>query len=293
MAARTLIAFALSSGILAAQSPSRLRESFEGKNAILKIDMPATKDGVDIYPERPTPLDFRSYQARLKNYGISVRQGESIMVTKVLVKDKLIEFQLGGGGYGTFGDETGTSVSSSYEGRSKREKDLEAQIKTASGDQKRGLERDLDSARRERERSNTVARAEAAQANEMAKSRIEQKRKEGGSRFNIRFEQRVPDAILTPEALMAALSEWIEFPMERQAAPARRTAAPAPSGGLPVLRKGMARDEVDALLGTPIDVTERNEGAIRVSTAVYDVGGVTGKVDFANGVLLKFVYQSR
>ncbi len=286
MCARISMVVILCGGSLAAQDPGRLREWFEGKKVTVKIDMPATKDGIDIYPERSPPLDFRGYQSRIKNYGVAVHQGDSILITKVLVKEKLIEFQLGGGGYGTVGDESGTSVSSGYTGPSKREKDLESQIRNASGDQKRSLERDLDSLRRDRERANTYNRAQAAQVSEMARARIEQKRKEGGSRFNVRFDQGVPASAVSPEGLMAALAEWVEFSPDRQS-------PPTASGSLPMLRKGMSRAEVDAILGPPIDVTERNEGTIRVATAVYDVSGVTGKVDFANGVLLKFLYQSR
>jgi hypothetical protein len=274
--------------LFCAVSPAQhsLREAFEGKTVTVQIDMPATKDGIDIYPERSTPMDFASYQQRIKRYGVAVHKGDSILITKVLVKEKLIEFHLGGGGYGTFGDESGSSVYSSTQGPSRRERDLSTQIRTATGDQKRSLERELDGLRRERERENTRVRAEAAQAQELAKTRIEQKRKEGGSRFNIRYEPRVPEAALAPETITAALAQYVEF----SSGP-----APAPSSAstLPMLRKGMSRREVDALLGTPIDVTERNEGAIRVATAVYDVHGVTGKLDFADGVLLKFLYQSR
>lgn len=293
MIARSICVAAVFGVMAAAQEGARLREAFEGRNVLLKIDMPATKDGVDIYPERSTPLEFRTYQHRIKNYGVAVRQGESIMVTKVLIKEKLIEFQLGGGGYGTFGDETGSSVSSTYQSKSKAERDVENQLKTASGDQRRSLERQLDSMRRDRERMNTLAQAEAAQVREMAKARIEQKRKEGGSRFNIRFEAGVPASAATPEGIMAALAQHVDFGVESPR-PVAAVPQPAPMrGGLPILRKGMSRGEVDSMLGTPIDVTERNEGTIRVTTAVYDVSGVTGKVDFANGVLLKFVYQSR
>ena len=42
---------------------------------------------------------------RLKDNGTALKMGSQVMVTKVLVKrNSHIEFQLGGGGYGTFGD---------------------------------------------------------------------------------------------------------------------------------------------------------------------------------------------
>lgn len=265
---------------------AQLRQAFEGKNVVVKIDMPGTKDGIDIFPNRADPLDFSTYQQRLKRYGVAVRQGDTIMVTKVLIKDKVIEFQLGGGGYGTFSDDTSTSTSYTDPGPSRRERDLQDQIKNASGDSRRAMERDLDRLRRDRERDNARLRAEAAQAQELARARIDQKRREGGSRFNIRYEPRVPSTAMTPESVMTALEKWIEFG-------ARSEVSAAAAASLPLLRKGMSRAEVDAILGPPIDVTEGNEGTLRVSTAVYDVSGVTGKVTFANGVVVRFLYQSR
>src|SRR6267143_1838162 len=95
---------------VSAQTEADLKRYFEGKHVTLMMDMPATKDGVNVYPEREQPLNYSEYANRLKQHGASVRRGEQIMVTKVKVKDKHIEFQLGGGGYGTAGDETDSSV---------------------------------------------------------------------------------------------------------------------------------------------------------------------------------------
>lgn len=86
-----------------------LKQYFEGKRVTLKIDMPATKNGVNVNPERDRPLDFSDYASRLKRFGTAIRAGESAMVTNVKVKGKHIEFHLDGGGYGTFGDDTGTA----------------------------------------------------------------------------------------------------------------------------------------------------------------------------------------
>lgn len=55
-------------------------------------------------------MDMKSYASRMKESGTSLRNGDSVLISKVKVKDKSIELQLGGGGYGTFGDDTDTSV---------------------------------------------------------------------------------------------------------------------------------------------------------------------------------------
>jgi hypothetical protein len=83
-------------GAASAESPqaeAQLRRSFEGKRVTLKIDMPATKNGVNVYPERDQPLNFGAYGAQLKRYGTAIRTGESVMVTKVKVTGKHVEFQ--------------------------------------------------------------------------------------------------------------------------------------------------------------------------------------------------------
>jgi hypothetical protein len=90
-----------------AQSEQNLKQYFEGKTVSLKIDMPATRDAVNVYPERENPLEYSEYASRLKRYGTSVHRGDETTVSKIKVKDKLIEFQLSGAPHGTMGNETG------------------------------------------------------------------------------------------------------------------------------------------------------------------------------------------
>ena len=106
---RKLILAALFSAPVAAQpalgqNESVLRQAFEGKTVTVKIDMPATSRGVDVYPLEAMAVDFREVAQRLKDNSTALRIGQQVMVTKVVVKkNSHIEFQLGGGGYGTFG----------------------------------------------------------------------------------------------------------------------------------------------------------------------------------------------
>src|SRR5262249_39524397 len=76
----------------------------------VKIDMPGTSDGVDVEADARQSIDYSKYRDHLKRYGTALRAGDPVTVTLVKVKKDLIEFQLGGGGYGTFGDDTSTSV---------------------------------------------------------------------------------------------------------------------------------------------------------------------------------------
>jgi hypothetical protein len=74
-----------------AQSESDLKEYFEGKQVIFRIDMPATSEGVNIYPERSQSLNYNQYHKRLRNHGASIHRGELAAITNVTIKNKHIE----------------------------------------------------------------------------------------------------------------------------------------------------------------------------------------------------------
>jgi len=168
-----------------AQSEGDLKRYFEGRKVKVLIDMPATKDGVNVYPERGQSLEFSSYAGNIKQFGIGVKEGESVMITKVRVKEKHIEFQLGGGGYGTAADEGTISqwtdwTTAGFEGKSKKEERLEEELKKESdANRRRELREQIDTLRRDREREDRRIRAERAASQELGKQRIEERRTHG------------------------------------------------------------------------------------------------------------------
>lgn len=286
-----------------AQSEPDLKDFFEGKSVIVKMDMPATQEGIDVFPDARRAVDFAQYSARLKSTGVAIRNGESVLITKVRVKDKLIEFQLGGGGYGTFGDDTG-SVSVATAPKSRRESDLERLVKDETDrDRKRRLQRELDDLRNDRERENVRNRATAASAEEAKKARIATTRLHSGSRFNIRYSEGVPRG-LGPDGIMRALAEYVEFPFagDRRPPPApgsRVSAMPmlpepaksSSSGG--AIRKGMTLAEVEDSLGKAEKTANRMEGTLRVVSATYSRGDQLITAEFVEGVLVKYSIASK
>ncbi len=200
---------------IAAQNPEALSQYFEGKQVTVKLDMPATQKGIDIYPDKPQPLDTKSYAGRLKQFGISLRNGDTVVITKVKVKSDNIEFQLGGGGYGTALDSTDASVHFTPADKSAHEKELEEQLKTETDeDRRRSLSRELDDLRRDRERQDRRDRARAEEDAESRKESIAASRTQGGSRFNIRFDKRKFGDALTPPVIMGALAQYVAFSPE-------------------------------------------------------------------------------
>lgn len=188
-------------------------------------------------------------------------------MTKVKVKPKHIEFQLGGGGYGTMGDETSTSVNSGETPKTKREKNLEAEVKRETDPvKKRAMKEELDDLKADREREDSRNRASVAEAEEHRKQNIRQRRLEGGSRFNIRYQNQVPSAALSPEAVMAALDEYLDFGDLRQNPDRPSLPKNRPAG---TAYKGMPIKEADTELGPPTKTTERKEGTLNVVTREY------------------------
>lgn len=284
------------------QSEAALKEFFEGKAVIVKMDMPATAEGVDVYPDSRRPIDYGRYANRLKASGTAVKSGESIMVTKIRIKDKLIEFQLGGGGFGTFGDDTSSSVYVPSVPKSNREKDLEREVKDERDPaRKRRLQSELDDLRRARAREDRRNDALKAAAEEEKKQRIAQQRLHGGSRFNIRYQDGVPPG-LGPDGVMRALEQYVEFPFaagedgRRPAAPERSAAAVdvrRPTAAPGALRKGMTFAEVQDALGAPAKSSERMEGTLKVTTATFARDDQQIQAEFVEGVLIRYSISSR
>lgn len=280
---------------VAAQTEDHLRIFFEGKPVKVKIDMPGADDGVDVFPGRTQTVDFPKHASRLKQYGTALKRGDEVMITKIKVKKDMIEFQLGGGGYGTFLDDASSDVYVGSAAKTQREKNLEKEIeKETDAAKRKKLVEERDALRKEREREDARNRAEAEQAKQLKENNIRQRRLEGGSRFNIRYERVIPGAELAPEAVMNALAEYVDFStMSGQKASTSGPPAASPASKPGELRKGLTADEVDALLGRPESISQRNEGTLKVSTSTYRRNGQTISAEFVEGVLIRYTIQSQ
>jgi hypothetical protein len=290
-ACTTVVILALAAAA-AAQDDSTLRAAFEGKRVTLRIDMPGTSDGVDVQADARDAVDFPRYRDHLKRYGTAIHAGESVTVTLVKMKRDLIEFQLGGGGFGTFGDDTSTSVSIRDKVKSEREKTLEKRLDDElDRDRRRELQRELDDLRDRRERENRRIAIERERAEEVKKERIAAQRLRGGSRFNLRYDDRVPSGI-RPEDVMAALAEYVDFGIARTDA-RRDEVAPAPSGDITLLRKGMTRADAEREFGRPTETSEKRDGGLAVTTLVFSAGDQRVTADFVEDVLVRYTISSK
>ncbi len=284
-----------------AQNEATLRAAFEGKTLMVKVDMPATSKGIDVFPEASMPVNWREMADRMKDNGTALKIGQSVMITKVVVKkDSHIEVQLGGGGYGTFGDQmtNSSSVSANTESESRLERQLRDSIKTTTNaTRKKQFEKDLASAVSTRERENSKAQAEAAQANQAREANLRVKRVESGSRFNIRYKNGIPADALTPEGLMRSMAQYAEFaggPVSsallspRSATPTATARAEPAANPLFALKKGLSVADVEALLGPANTASEVKEGSMTVMKRTYLNDGKRITASFVGGILIDY-----
>jgi hypothetical protein len=267
-----------------------LRHFFEGRYVTVLIDMPASQAGVDVYPEREYPLDYGKASSRIGHSGVSVRPGQRIVVTKVRVKDDLIELHLGGGGWSDFKNGSG-SVPVRTTPRTSRERELERRLEHETDPaERRHLRRELDHLRREREYRDEQNRATAEMVNAQRREMDRQRALDMGSRFNIRFDKTdVPEAFLTPEGVVRALQQYVDFGSLAPRSPdgpedlaPDEAEAPAPAA-----RKGMTREEIEAAYGQPRRENESLEGQLTVVVAAYEMEDERVEVTYVDDVAVR------
>ena len=274
-----------------AQDEGALKAFFEGKHVTLKIDMPGSQEGIDVHADASRALDAAEYGNRLKRYGTSIKSGDRAVVTLVKVKNDLIEFQLSGGGFGTFGDDTSTSVYIPLMEKSRRENELEKKVKDEEDrGRRRELQKELDNLREDRERQNRRIEIERAHLEEIKRERVALQRQQGGSRFNVRYDGNVPRGI-RPEEVMAALAAYVDFsPLGGAPLP---DAGSAGSYDTSALKKGMVRSEVERMFGPVLQSSERREGIVSVVTEIFGRGDQRITAEFVEDVLVRYAITSK
>jgi hypothetical protein len=293
-----LLALTLSILPLSAQTADSLSDYFTGKEVVLKIDMPGTQQGVDLRLNKDNPMNWKEYSNRLKSNGVSIRKGDTARVTSFLVKDDRIEFQLDGGGFGTFFDDSSTTVNPRSVDKSDYEKQLERDIaNTTDDDKRRRLQRDLDRERSRRQRQQADNQDAAMVASQIKSQKVADDRLRGGSRFNLRWAGAIPADQKNPEAIKKLLANYVSFDSSEMAGP------PPPAvqdtggdSGIPAtaqLKRGMKMGEVSNLFGPGKQISE-SVGGDGLKTQVFEY--VTGdrKVDvtYVEGVVVRYSISS-
>lgn len=273
---------------------SVLKRFFEGRSVTVLIDMPATSKGIDIQVGHVEPVDPSKLGDRINETGVAIHDGQRVAITNIKVKKDLIEFQLAGGGFNWFWDTQG-SVSPTVYGKSRREKDLEQEIRDEHDpDRRRDLQRDLDRERHIREEDERRSRRRAEEENQARHAEDRDKALLEGSRFNLRFDGKTTRDNTTPRAVMAMLAPFVDFgglpgaPAPRRRAPLRSDDDVAPSSGDDVaIKAGMSWEDVKGALGEPESKETSRDGDLRTTVATFRDEDVRLEVTFVNGIVVK------
>jgi hypothetical protein len=293
----TVLAMSVCALSLGAQTdPGGLQSYFTGKEVTVKIDMPGTQQGVDLSLNKDTPMNWKQYSSRLKTFGVAIPKGSTARVTTLAVKNDRIEFQLDGGGFGTFGDDSDSTVMAKTVDKSDYEKRLQREIdNTTDEDKKRQLQRDLDRERSRRERQDDNNRDAAQIASQIKAQKVADQRLRGGSRFNLRWQGAIPADQQTPDAIKKLLADYVTFddPPPTQNVV---TASAAADGAIPAtaqLKRGMKMDEVSSLFGPGQQVSQSiSPEGLKTQTLQYSTGDRKVEVIYVEGVVVKYSISS-
>jgi hypothetical protein len=284
-----------------------LQNYFVGRQVRIEMDMPGTQQGVDLRMERDDPMDWKQYQNRLKQNGAAIRSGDRATITTITVKKNLIEFQLDGGGFGTFWDDSSTTVMPYQVGKSGYEKQLERDINNTSDPQRRrDLQRELDRARYQRQREQRIDDRAADIASQLKAQQVADKRLRGGSRFNLRWTGNIPQDQVTPDAIMKRLDGYVDFSdlqgqkpilqavAQNTAAPANASANGAPSSPITQLKRGMQIGEVSELMGLGRQLSQStSEEGLKTQIFEYLPNDYRVEVTYVDGVVVRYSISSR
>jgi hypothetical protein len=288
---------ALSALPLSAQNPDSLSSYFTGKEVVLKIDMPGTQQGVDLRLNKDNPMNWKEYSNRLKSNGVAIRKGDTARITAFVVKDDRIEFQLDGGGFGTFLDDSNTTVNPRSVEKSDYEKQLERDISnTTDEDRRRQLQRDLDRERSRRERQQDNNRDAAQIASQIKAQKVADDRLRCGSRFNLRWSGSIPADQKNPDAVMKLLADYVSFGGPQQAGPPPPMENTAGDPAIPAtaqLKRGMKMGEVTNLFGPGKQISESVSGD-RLKTQIFEYSTGDRRVDvtYVEGLVVRYSISS-
>jgi len=304
----TIFAIVIASSPCLAQGggQSSLQSAFVGRQVRIEIDMPGTQQGVDLRVEHDDPMDWRAYTSRLKQFGPAIRSGDRATITTLVVKKNLIEFHLDGGGFGTFWDDTRTTVAPYQIDKSSYERQLENDIRNTSDPQKkRDLQRELDRVRYRREREQAADNRAAQIASQLKAQEVADKRIRGGSRFNLRWAGSIPQDQLTPEAVMKLLDGYVNFgdlagqkailqPTAQNIAAPNGPANGAPASPITQLKRGMQIGEISELLGLGRMLSEStSEEGLKTQIFEYLPNDYRVEVTYVDGVVVRYSITSR
>ena len=284
------------SAYLCAQSEDALFDYFEGRIAVAKADLPASRTGVNISPEAPASTNTAEYRKQLGEFGVGIRRNQPLAITNIKVKPKSIELDLGGGYFTSTGASSSPTVYVAAD-KTQRERTLERDLdRETDPEKKEKMQKELDEVRARRFREDARLKAALAQASGSRQDASQPRTSTSGSRFNLVFPNGVPSRALTPEYIEATLRPWISFdrqPVSSASEEQPRPAEPLPApnenpASSPTLHKGLTETELEHMYGEPIKREPGTQGDLHVEVLTFKQDGSMLEATMVEGVLVRF-----
>lgn len=287
------VAICASHGLFA-QSEAALWEALEGRTVVAKVDLPATKSGVDIHPDASPSANDAQYGKQLRQFGAAARSREPVTITDVKVNPKSIAIELER-------SDSATDASSQVyvaAAKSPRERNLERELESETDPERRErMEKELEELRAKRARADERLRAALARPTQGGQD-SNRSRTGSGTRFNLVFPSGVPSRALRPDYVIAALKQWIDFESSPEADAsdaANRPGQLSPqqpgsedTSSAQELRKGMTESDLKRLLGEPLKRESSVEGDLHVEILTFKRNDATVEATMVEGVLVRF-----
>ena len=215
---RTLLAIAVVTafahiGMSQDDGELRIRKALEGREVIVKMDMPAIDAGVYMYfDDANVSFDRPKYDQLLKEYGTSIKKGTRSRITGVRVTARGIELDLDGGGSPDRDWVVGSIrlTEPSPVAKSDREVELERRLQHEHAPGIASfLRNEIDYERDRRLSQDERNRQAFARVASLRSTYIEENRKNWGSKLIVLVRSRKPS--VTVRDMMKSLAQYVEI----------------------------------------------------------------------------------
>lgn len=207
------LAVCLSSAYAQDDGEQRIRRALEGRQVLLKMDLPAVDAGIPmIFDDTNVSYDEAAYKKLVKEYGVAVPKGSRARITGVRISKQGIEIDLDGGGLPGRDWLVGTVklVPPDALGKSDRETDLERQIQIETNPATLGfLKNELEYEQRTRVLQDQRNQEAYQRMTSVRSKYIEDNRKKWGSKLIIVVRSRKENVMMRD--MVKSLARYAEL----------------------------------------------------------------------------------
>ena len=144
--------------------------------------------------------------------------------------------------------------------------------------------------RQARRREQQESDRETALQEELKRDRIASKKLQSGSRFNIRYRNRLGSNDLTMEAIQNALSKYVNFDSSNEGTPA---SVSVNSSNNSELKKGLTISEALGIHGAPVSLSTSSSCDLKITSCVFSDDRQEIHATFVEDILVKYTIQSK